>query len=84
MANWQPPDELLRLLEAFAAEIIGSTDREIMAASTLSVAAARATLTQVLRMRELVCEAIDEPLELKERPLPLELETVAELRQRPN
>jgi hypothetical protein len=84
VTNWQPPDELLRLLEAFAADIVGSTDAEIEAASTPSVAAARTTLTQVLRMRELVCEAIDEPLELKERLLPPELETIDELRQRPN
>ena len=84
MANWQPPDELLRLLEAFAAEIVGSTDREIMAASTLSVAAARATLTEVSQMRDLVCEAIDEPLDLKERLLPPDLEVIGELRQRPN
>ena len=84
MTNWQPPDELLRLLEAFAAEIVDSTDREIMAASTLSVATARAALAQVLRMRDLVCEALDEPVELKERLLPPDLEAVGELRQRPN
>ena len=84
MTNWQPPDELLRLLEAFAAEIVDSTDREIMAASTLSVVTARAALAQVLRMRDLVCEALDEPVELKERLLPPDLEAVGELRQRPN
>lgn len=84
MADWQPPDELLRLLEAFAAEIVDSTDREIMAPSTLSVATARAALAQVLRMRDLVCEALDEPVELKERLLPPDFEVVGELRQRPN
>ena len=84
MANWQPPAELTRLLEAFAAEIVGSTDREIEAASTLSVAAARATLAQVLRMRDLVGEALDEPAGPSERLLVPDREAVGELRQRPN
>ncbi len=84
MTNWQPPAELLRLLEAFAGEIVGSSDSEVEAACTATVAAARATVAQVLRMRELIGEAIDEPVEVTERLLPPELEVVGELRQRPN
>jgi hypothetical protein len=84
VANWQPPAELLRLLEAFAGEIADSTDAEVEAASTATAAAARATLAQVLRMRDLIGEAIDEPLELKERLLPPDPGAIGELRQRPN
>jgi hypothetical protein len=84
VANWQPPAELLRLLEAFAGEIADSTDAEVEAASTATAAAARATLAQVLRMRDLIGEALDEPLELKERLLPPDLQAVGELRHRPN
>jgi hypothetical protein len=84
VTDWQPPAELTRLLEAFAAEIVGSTDTEVEAASAATVAAARATVAQVLRMRELIGEAIDEPLAPKERlPVP-DLGALGELRQRPN
>ncbi len=85
MTNWQPPAELTRLLEAFATEIAGSTDAEVEAARTATVAAARATVAQVLRMRELIGEAIDEPVESGERLLTLpDREVRGELRQRPN
>ena len=84
MTNWQPPAELLRLLEAFAAEVVGSSDAEIEAASTATVAAARATVAQVLRLREVIGEAIDEPVELTKRLLPPDREAIGELRQRPN
>ena len=84
VTNWEPPAELTRLLEALAGEIVGSTDAEIQLASTPTVAAARATLALMFRMRELIGDAIDEPAELRERlPLP-DLEAIGELRQRPN
>jgi hypothetical protein len=82
--SWEPPAELMRLLEAFAGEIVGSTDAEIQVTSTPTVAAARATLALVLRMRELIGDAIDEPAEVKERLLLPDLEAIGELRQRPN
>ena len=84
VTNWEPPTELTRLLEALAGEIVCSTDAEVQFASTPTVAAARATLALVFRMRELIGDAIDEPAELRERlPLP-DLEAIGELRQRPN
>ena len=84
MTNWQPPAELLRLLEAFAGEIVGSSDAEVEAASAATVAAARATVAQVLRMRDLIGEAINDPVEPNERLLPPDRESGGELRQRPN
>jgi hypothetical protein len=84
VANWQPPAELTRLLEAFAGEIVDSTDAEVEAASTATVAAARGAVAQVLRMRELIGEAIEEPVEPMERLLLPDLDATGELRQRPN
>ncbi len=84
MTSWQPPAELLRLLEAFAGEIVGSTDAEVEAASTATVAAARVAVAQALRMRDLIADALDGPAESKERLLLPDLEVVVELRQRPN
>ena len=84
MTNWQPPAELLRLLEAFAREIAGSSDAEVEAASAATVASARATMETLFRMRELIADAIDEPAEFKKRlPFP-DLAAISELRQRPN
>jgi len=84
VTNWEPPAELTRLLEALAGEIVGSTDAEVQIAGTPTVGAARASLALVLRMRELIGRAIDDPAELSERlPLP-DREMVGELRQRPN
>ena len=84
MTDWQPPAELTRLLEAFAGEIVGSTDAEVEAESTATVAAARATVAQMLRMRDLIGEALDEPVEPNERLILRDLGAVGELRQRPN
>ena len=84
MTNWQPPVELLRLLEAFADEIAGSSDGEVAAASAATVASARATMETLFRMRELIADAIDEPAEFRKRlPFP-DLAAIGELRQRPN
>jgi hypothetical protein len=84
VANWQPPAELLRLLEAFAGEIVGSSDAEVEAARAATVAAARATVAQVLRTRDLIGEAVDDPVEPRERLLLSDLEARGELRQRPH
>ena len=84
MTNWQPPAELLRLLEAFADEIAGSSDAEVGAASAATVASARAAVESLFRMRELIADAIDEPAEFKKQlPFP-GLAAISELRQRPN
>ncbi len=84
MTNWEPPAELTRLLEALAGEIVGSTDAEVQIATTPTVATARATVALVLRMRELIGDAIDDPAERNERlPLP-DRDAIGELRQRPN
>ena len=84
MTNWEPPADLTRLLEALAGEIIDSTDVEMQVANVPTVASARASVALVLRMRELIGEAIDEPAALNERPPLPGLVTAGELRQRPN
>lgn len=84
MTNWEPPADLTRLLEALAGEIIDSTNVEMQVANVPTVASARATVALLLRMRELVGEAIDEPAGLTKRlPLP-DRGAFGELRQRPN
>ncbi len=84
MKSWEPPAELMRLLEAFAGEIVDSTDAEVQVASTPTVASARATPALVFRMRELIGDAMDGPAERNERLLLPDLEAIGELRQRPN
>jgi hypothetical protein len=84
VTNWEPPADLTRLLEALAGEIVGSTAAEMQVANVPTIASARATVALVLRMRELVGEAIDEPAGLTRRlPLP-DRGAFGELRQRPN
>jgi hypothetical protein len=82
LAEWEPPVELTRLLEALAAEIAAATDGEVEVASTETVATARATLALVLRMRELIGDAITEPAEFGKQVLLPGLHVVSELRQR--
>ena len=84
MADWEPPAELTRLLEALAGEVVSSTEPDIQLASTPTAADARATVALLFRMREMIGDAIDEPAERKERLVLLALEAVGELRQRPN
>jgi hypothetical protein len=85
VADWEPGAELTRLLEALAGEIVGATDAEVEFASTPTIANARAAVTVMLRMRDLIGNAIDEPGELGERlPLPDLEAIVGELRHRPN
>jgi hypothetical protein len=83
VTNWEPPADLTRLLEALAGEIIDSTNVEMQVANVPTVASARATVALVLRMRELIGDAIDEPAEFNKRLLLPEREAFGELR-RPN
>ena len=82
VADWEPPAELTRLLEALAAEIATATDGEVEVASAENVAGARATLALVLRMRELIGDAIAEPAEFRRQVVLPERHVISELRQR--
>jgi hypothetical protein len=84
VAHWEPPAELIRLLDALAAEIAAAADGEVQLVSTETVADARATVAVTLRMRELIGDAIEEPAEARTRVVLPEAHVVSELRQRPH
>jgi hypothetical protein len=90
VTNWQPPADLTRLLEALASEISSSTDSEIMIARVDSVGdvqgAPRIARTLVVRIRELIEAAMDEPepRDTQRQALVVEGEGACELRNRPH
>ena len=84
VADWEPPAELTRLLDALAAEIVVAVDGEMQIASTETVAAARATASLVFRMRELIGDAIEGPAGTSERLVLPESHLLSDLRQRPH
>ncbi len=82
VADWEPSAELMRLLDALAAEIVAAADGDVQVASTETVADARGTLALVHRMRELIEDAVEEPTEVRSRLVLPEAHVVSELRQR--
>lgn len=89
MAQWEPPAELMRLLEALAADVVGATDADVAIGNTDDTTLT-STLTSLrkihaleVRMRLLIGDAIDEPAAgMKERLVLPEPHMVSELRQR--
>jgi hypothetical protein len=84
VADWEPPAELTRLLDALAAEIAAAADGEMQTASTETVADVRATVTLVFRMRELIDDAIEGLAATSERLVLPESHLPSDLRQRPH
>jgi hypothetical protein len=88
VAQWEPPAELMRLLEALAADVVGATDADVAIGNTDDTTLT-STLTSLrkihaleVRMRLLIGDAIDEPAGMKERLVLPEPHVVSELRQR--
>lgn len=83
MAHWQPPAELMQLLDAVARDIVESTDADVAigTADVTGMSWRKIDALQV-RMRELIGDAIEEPSGAGERLVLPELHVISELRQR--
>jgi len=84
VTSWEPPADLMRLLDALSAEIIGSTDGDVLVSNADQPSSSRQTLTGLARMCEMIETAIDEPDEANDSLLFVELAVSSELRHRPN
>jgi hypothetical protein len=86
VAHWEPPAELKRLLDALSDDIVSASDVDV-AGSNLDYdtgAMSRKARGRLVRMRELIDDAIDEPGETKDRVLVPGMALNGELRQRSN
>jgi hypothetical protein len=81
--NWEPPADLMRLLEALANDVVAASDAEVAGSVTTGVSSRKA-LALPIRMRGLIEDAIEEPGEARDRPLLPELDAAGEVRQRPH
>jgi len=83
VAHWEPPAELMRLLEAMARDIVESTEADVAIgkADVTGMSWRQIDALQV-RMRELIGDAIEEPAGMKERLVLPEPQAISELRHR--
>jgi hypothetical protein len=83
VAHWEPPAELMRLLEAMACDIVESTDADVAIGNADNAAASWRKIDALqVRMRLLIGDAIEDPAGMHERVVPPELHVLSELRQR--
>ena len=83
MGRWEPPAELMRLLEAMALDVVESTASDVAIGNAdLDGRSWRKIDALQVRMRELIGDAIEEPAETRERHMLPEFRVISELRQR--
>ena len=83
MAHWEPPAELMRLLESMARDIVESTDADVAIGHADGTGRSWRKIDALqVRMRELIGDAIEEPAGTSERLVLPELHVIGELRQR--
>jgi len=82
VAHWEPPAELMRLLEAMARDVVESSDSDVAIGNAdVTGRSWRKIEALQVRMRELIGDAIEEPAATSEG-LVLPPHVLGELRQR--
>ena len=83
MAHWEPPAELMQLLDAVARDIVESSDADVAIGNAdITGTSWRKIDALQVRMRELIGDAIEEPTGANERVVLPEVHVIGELRQR--